>query len=163
MTLPLSRNTTYAASDPILAADLDDIQDCIIGRKHGTIEITVPACAFVLQTGTITIGAGVVTFGAVSIINAPLQLPVGTKISTVAWSYNRGNAGTLNLRVKRKAVGGGSVSDVDTVSDNTGATYEITTRTLNHTVATGYQYYLEVQADNSAIVFEEATLMLTKE
>lgn len=36
--LPTSRNTTYGANSPVLSADLDDIQDCIVDAKHGEIE-----------------------------------------------------------------------------------------------------------------------------
>jgi hypothetical protein len=32
--LPTSRNTTYGPASPVLSADLDDIQDCIVGAKR---------------------------------------------------------------------------------------------------------------------------------
>lgn len=39
MALPSTRNTTYGAASPVLSNDLNAIQDCIIGRKHGDIVI----------------------------------------------------------------------------------------------------------------------------
>ena len=53
MALPDSRNTTYTAGLPVKAADLNDLQDAVIGRKHGELELWVPASAF-LQADTET-------------------------------------------------------------------------------------------------------------
>lgn len=45
MTLPLSRNRTYSPGDPIRSSDLNDIQDQIIGAKHGELELMIAAAA----------------------------------------------------------------------------------------------------------------------
>ncbi len=37
MLLPLVRNTDYTPGSPVRSADLDDIQDCIRGKKHGPV------------------------------------------------------------------------------------------------------------------------------
>jgi hypothetical protein len=37
MPLPVSRDTTYAASSQVKSADLNDIQDCIIGNRKPTM------------------------------------------------------------------------------------------------------------------------------
>ena len=42
MNLPGSRNTSYAANQPILSADLNALQDCIIGKKHGPVTLWLP-------------------------------------------------------------------------------------------------------------------------
>jgi hypothetical protein len=46
MTLPTSRNTTYAAGSPIKSADLNDLQDAIIDGAHGDQYVIVGAAAF---------------------------------------------------------------------------------------------------------------------
>lgn len=38
--LPLSRNRTYTGANSIVPGDLDDMQDCIVGRKHGPISLS---------------------------------------------------------------------------------------------------------------------------
>lgn len=35
--LPIGRNTTYTSGAPVNSVDLNDIQDCIIGSKHGLL------------------------------------------------------------------------------------------------------------------------------
>ena len=45
MSLPISRNTTYANGVPVEAADLNDLQDAIIGGKHGEKVLHIPAAA----------------------------------------------------------------------------------------------------------------------
>lgn len=40
MALPTSRNTTYAAGSQVKSADLNDIQDCIVGHKRPTFKRT---------------------------------------------------------------------------------------------------------------------------
>ena len=46
MSLPETRNTTYTAGLPVKSADLNDLQDAIVARQHGAIELWVPASAF---------------------------------------------------------------------------------------------------------------------
>ena len=40
MALPFSRNTTYTTDTPTRSSDLNMIQDCVIGRKHGVVKET---------------------------------------------------------------------------------------------------------------------------
>lgn len=58
MSLPESRNTSYAASSPIKSADLNDLQDCIIDGKHGLKYMTIPAIAGHYASGWSIIGNG---------------------------------------------------------------------------------------------------------
>lgn len=61
MSLPTSRNRTYALGDDVVHTDLNDIMDCIVGGKHGELPIygnwnyngtTNPGAAFNAITGS---------------------------------------------------------------------------------------------------------------
>ena len=95
MALPTSRNRTYAAASPVIAADLNAIQDCIIGAKHGAKTMIIPGTSF-KQKNT---GAAVVydnsptllTSGAAAADTiASFEIPVGSSITAVRF-YVRDN------------------------------------------------------------------------
>lgn len=95
MTLPASRNTTYSAGSSILSNDLNAVQDCIIGRKHGPITITIHGSRFSASASSVVVTksqAGVSQAGgsAPSFIYG-LDLPIGSRILS-ARAYLRDNA-----------------------------------------------------------------------
>lgn len=160
MSLPASRNTTYSPSDPVKSADLNAIQDQIVGAKHPALSIALGAAAFLPKAGgNASLGDGQWTFGAVSTLqgSASARIPVGTRITTIEWFYNRGGAGniTVNLR-KRNLRTGAAAADIATNTDNTGAALEAFLMTVNYTVEADYEVWLEVTCDNAAHVFEGA-------
>lgn len=53
MALPITRNTTYTAATPPRSADLNAIQDAIVGGKHGQILQLIPPSAVQSQAATI--------------------------------------------------------------------------------------------------------------
>lgn len=50
MGLPLSRNTNYAPSAPVLSADLNALQDAVVGGLKGLSTLIVMGCAFQSRT-----------------------------------------------------------------------------------------------------------------
>lgn len=87
MTLPESRNTTYAQGVQIKSADLNDIQDQIIGGKHGDKVLMLPGCAFVPASGgnppVALDGILIGNAGGTGQGNAPLPLHVGDRIKSI--------------------------------------------------------------------------------
>src|SRR5688500_8769718 len=91
--LPLGRNTNYSpGATPVRGNDLNDIQDCIIGKKHGTIRRSVPLILQYNDTGnswssTPINGTGLISTGLLESSAGPswFQLPfdVGDEISGI--------------------------------------------------------------------------------
>lgn len=113
--LPISRNTTYAADSPIKAADLNDIQDCIIGRKHGDVTMVLsPFVGFVADTApALTVGGGpggapgVLTSTGSAKLYVPFSLLVGDRIKSVTFArYGNGVANFTNVIVQRYSKAG---------------------------------------------------------
>ena len=83
---------------------------------------------------------------ATALLQAPLNLPVGTIITNVTFYYkDNDNAGEITFRLDRENVTMGSFSFIAT--HPTGVSYatdtwESHTVTVNHTVTTNYGYYV---------------------
>lgn len=158
MALPTSRNTTYAADSKVKSVDLNDLQDMIIGRKHATTELVLGPSAFQAKAG----GGGVEgdlqwTFTAATELVSDITklLPVGTRVVSVLWSYNRGGAGTITRRVRRRNVTTAAAANNISApaGDATGAAQETQLDTLNHTLVTGEAVQLSITFDNAAHIF----------
>lgn len=167
MSLPNSRNTTYGASSPVLSNDLNALEDCIIGVKHPSVEDPIGAQSFVLAPGgTATLGDGRWTFGAVSVLVANLKIIVGTRIHQIEWAYDRGGAGNVTLKLRRRnmiasagaqpAAANVGTAGVVTVSAGTGWANNL--QTYDYVVAAGDAMWLEIQCDNVANIFGGARL-----
>jgi hypothetical protein len=91
--LPYSRNETHDTSTSIKPSTIDDMQDCIIGMKHGAIRIPIAAAAFQASSldGTgFVVGAGEwqwTTDGRY--VHAALSWPAGTKIVGIDWNIDK--------------------------------------------------------------------------
>lgn len=85
MALPESRNTNYAAGTEIKSADLNDLQDAIIGAKHGSVEVMVHALAAEPTQGcTVQSNRWIHDGAGTDILSAKLpDLPVGTRVDAI--------------------------------------------------------------------------------
>lgn len=143
--LPLSRNTTYTPASPVKAQDLLDIQDSIIGGKHGLLTLSVGFFQFVnlgTATAPITLGHSLidspsadVTAAAQSVaIGLALNgLPNGTRIVNVRVYLKDVNAQpllTVSLRGGNRA-GASGVGAVTANSAANGTTQTITLAAVN--------------------------------
>lgn len=162
MALPLTRNTTYTPASPVYSNDLNFIQDCIVGDKHGTVEWMHGGPAFTLVPGgNAALANGQWTFGAVSTLVSHLRGGVGTRITSVRFGYNRGGAGNITLKLRMRNVATGApATDVVSQVINAGTGY--TTITLDNTTPGSLlpltsvgdeSWWLEVTCDNAAHVF----------
>lgn len=104
MALPLSRNRTNAPGSQIFSADLNDLQDCIVGGKHGQITRRFGPSAITTTDPSlvpITIGSGYVqnTSGASSFICA-LSLPLGAVITGIRVGIDPASTNVLRAQLK---------------------------------------------------------------
>lgn len=93
MALPASRNRTYSATDPVLSADLNDLQDMVIGGRHGALVLCHPAIDAFATTGSPTIGNyywQAAAAGNVMVLG--LSLPVGGVITQIDAKINQNGA-----------------------------------------------------------------------
>lgn len=165
MALPTSRNTTYAADSPIKSADLNDLQDTVVGMKVPLHYLHLPAAAWQARAGGgAVLGDHVWTFSGVSELVCPLVLPVGTVIASIVWSYNRGGAGTITRRGRgRNILTGAAAADwFAAVADATGAAIENVTDTPAYTTLTDLGYQLSLAVDNAAHVFYGAVVGISR-
>lgn len=167
MALPTSRNRTYSPGDAIRAADLVDLQDCIVGMKRPEFELVLGPSAWNQKSGGLGVESdGEWTFTGPTEMVADLsgRLPIGYRVTTVLWSYDRGGAGTVTRRVRRRNVTtAAAASNISAPSgDTTGATQETQTDTLNHTLVTGEGIQLSILFTDSANVFYGAVVKADK-
>jgi hypothetical protein len=160
--LPAGRNTSYSpGATPVHGADLNDIQDCIIGAKHPSLPFPHAAAAFAIQTGTATIANGRWSFGASSQLVSPVRFPVGTRITSLVFGYTRGGVGNITLILnKRNIVTGANSSSIVglVISSGTGyvtSTLDSTTPSslLPYVTEADMSLWLEVWCDNVAHIF----------
>jgi hypothetical protein len=85
--LPLTRNETATPASPVKSGTTNDIQDCIIGGKHGDVEEAIPGC-FLNSNGNTTystVNGSISTTGAANIVG-PIPLKVGDRIKSLTFS-----------------------------------------------------------------------------
>lgn len=147
---PLTAPYVDVLGDMTVQGDLSVVGDVKVAGALG-----IPAQEFQLEAGgTASLGDGQWTFGAVSVIAAPIKLPVGARLTSPVLHYNRGGAGTITWTICKRSSGGGkTVLHTETVNTGTG----LTTRTatgVNYTVEAGVQLYTRIAIDNAAHVIQ---------
>lgn len=151
--LPLSNSATQGDGIPVSGPLLEDLQACITGTKHPPLEQGHAAGTWRLKGTAVyddTVSADLVKMvDATAIAEQSLgYIPVGTRITTVAfnWHSSAGSFTNFVMSLKRRlltssaapgvvataTVGGGTVGDRQSI------------QTYNHTLETGYAYWLEV-------------------
>src|SRR5574343_695720 len=116
MALPLSRNTNYAAASQIKSADLNDIQDCLIGDKHGSRVLNIDAAMAMgvsSNWGYTSLNLGLAYdpqwYHSVAVADEELIIPVplgiGDRISAVTCYLFAGASGILKAQLYKGAAG----------------------------------------------------------
>ena len=135
MSLPSSRNTTYAATSPVKSADLNLIQDCIIGGKHGTLTKQVgisPSCPGYANASGIATSGGALSSGMI------IPLHVGDRIATVRAYVNDNATGPTKVRLQFGKINAGAFVQLATVlSSGLGGDQTLTLSALAKTLLTG--------------------------
>lgn len=170
MALPASRNRTYAPGVDIASADLNALQDCVVAGKHGVLSYPIDPGAFspsiVSTTLTRPIG-GPWNFAGASGLPHDLAyrfvMPVGRRLASVAWLYNRGGAGTITMRVLKANMPAGIVgTTLSTTTINSGTGLLLTTVTPAYALETDYSLTLWVNVTATANMFYGAIVVLDK-
>ncbi|MEO7731240.1 MAG: hypothetical protein ABIY55_09730 [Kofleriaceae bacterium] len=108
--LPAARNTTYTAASPVRSVDLNDLQDCIIGKKFPSTPFYLPASSWRVVLGVATLDTGGVwTLGAGTQLVREISLAPGTRITSLIFSINRNSdplsTGEFQLRLHSRTFG----------------------------------------------------------
>lgn len=154
MTLPVSIPTTYTPGSPVLSADLNAIMACIVGAKHPALPHGISAAEWAPKVpANGTLGAGQWTgSGAVTLVAGLSFVPAGDRITTVNYAYNVNSSSGITLSLRRRKMDGTAEETLFTTTDATGSTFEQNSQTYNHTVASGYVYYLQADLAAGAIL-----------
>lgn len=108
MALPLTRNRTYDPTTKVNPADLNDLQDSVIGGKHGDLVLAIPASAIVRfdAASDFHVDGYVVSTGAAAWA-VPLPLFTGHTIKGVTFArYGNGAADIVSGEVYKMTAAG---------------------------------------------------------
>ena len=111
--LPLSRNTTYTPASPVKSADLNDVQDMIIGAKHGSITMGIDPCGGQAHGANADLNTSKVTWSGVDTWETPLLLPAGTRLTEIKAFISRDSGTAIILGLTERVLAGfGSIDDI---------------------------------------------------
>lgn len=156
MALPVSRNTTYAASTQVQSTDLNDIQDKVIdlNGRFDAEETNILGC----KGGGVgsTSGAdGSVVSGTAANVNIPIELPVGAEISSIDIAGLRTGANDPVYEFLETVNSGGATSAIGSVSGTSASREDLSIGSLTKVLLTGRSYSVQVVpgASSTATVF----------
>lgn len=175
--LPFSRTITLGPGSPWPSSLGNELQDMIIGRKHGDIDLDVPGAAFTLcgpnYAATVPAFNDDWAFTGIAPPNdtivCGLSLPVGTRINSLIWHYNKASvSSTMTMKLRKR--NGTTSGDVDSLADGTsGASYTTATRAAasfsvvpNYEVAAGDVLQLRVQVGSASHRFSHVIVSIGK-
>lgn len=164
MTLPASRNRTYAPNSPVRSADLNDIQDNIVGGKHGDKILTIAATAGEVATAAggawnLAAGFGVVGHAWVSpslanlSVSFSLPLHIGDRIKSVrALVKDTAGGHTLDMQlVKSTSTFTQTQIGTTQTSAGDGSDQTLSVSGLTATIASGNFYYVVVGNNDTTV------------
>src|SRR5215813_12881669 len=124
MGMPLTRDLALGPGSIFPSTLGNTLQDCIIGAKHGPIDVPISGSAFVVEAGAPTRSQNTWTFqtSTGNTIVADLRLSVGTKITQLVWSFNRNSTDGPGFffQLNKYIRGGGGLFAQGLVGINTG-------------------------------------------
>ncbi len=177
MGMPLTRDLTLGPGTIFPSTLGNTLQDCIIGAKHGAIDVPISGSAFVVEAGAPTRSQNTWTFqtSTGNTIVADLRLPVGTKIVQLVWSFNRNStdaSGQLQFQLNKYTRGGSSLFAQGLAIVGTGTGWTTTAENssndpgLPHDIQAATFYQLWVQTSNlpfsGAPKFDGVTLTIER-
>jgi hypothetical protein len=134
-------------------------------EAHAARKVQVSGAAFQVAAPAATFPTGAVpeydgtswlfTPTASISLYASVPLPVGTRIKTIKWFFDKNsNASALTMRL-RKVASDGTITNISTTSDtSSGANpISVTTATIDYTIEDDYQVQLSVSAGATAHAF----------
>jgi hypothetical protein len=126
-----------------LSADLNAIEDCIVGAKHPALIVPVGAPAFKSKNGAVPVNGQDWSLTAVEQLYYSLPLIPGTRLVEATFYYLlAGGSGGATMKV-RKATQGGAWVDLATFTDTTSTTnQQKVLAAINEVGVAGTQYQL---------------------
>lgn len=155
MPLPTSPDVNYVPGvTPVSAANLLNIQACIVGKKYQSSPIFLSGIDFQLQSGAATRAGHVWTFpSSINSIVAVVRFWPGTRITNLIWSFN--NVADLTFEFTRRSFGNGGVTSGTISAGHQPAsagwiTVDMAAASggngLPHTIADGFLYSLSLNS-----------------
>lgn len=149
MTLPLTRNRTRTAADPVVSADMNDVDDMIVGARHGSIVVPFSTMSGHVSSGTLNDDTnGWRSDGAVDWVDVGIDLPVGTVITQVS-AYVSQNAATAITWELQSMDNTDVVTNLITHAGNATTGSKVLTNTGVATIETGKTYRLRFKSNSS--------------
>lgn len=159
MALPTGRNTTYAAGVQVKAADLNDVQDCLIGGKCGEVRLELGAGMGVSAYWTLTsclppTGADFWLAPATSDVAVSFTLPlrVGDRIRAVyAYVQDTTGGNKVTLRVGKQTMTSDACAEVGTADQSAGdaSKQTLAVGSLTETITAGVAYVATIETDSA--------------
>jgi hypothetical protein len=156
MTLPASRNTTYAAGSQVKSADLNDIQDCIISSKQVARTMLIGAAEGMSSQA---VGTPLVfsttgsswSFGAsVEFLFFPIRAVTGDRITGWKLFLNKtsNGSGIITGVMQKVDQSTGTITSIGSSNanslNNPGST-TVSITGLTETATIGFYYFVRVQ------------------
>lgn len=117
MPLPDSRNRTYTDGDPIIPADLNDLQDAVLEGWHAEIPLTLSAWGWQFSAGyTRNAPEGYITStGGAAVATMPIPVRNGQRLKEIRFErYGDGAADIAITVYKTDMVNVGSATSIET-------------------------------------------------
>ncbi len=157
MALPNSRNTTYNGEEPILSADLNDLQDQIVnlyasGKRSDRTRIVPPIAGELTNMDFDEPNGRLTSNAAPWSIAMPITCTEGDRIKSITIArFGSAGANTATLRLLRISPAGTRTQIQTTTITNAPQSWADTTMTLStpETVASGNSYYIFVNGAQS--------------
>jgi hypothetical protein len=155
MALPVSRDLTFAPGTQIPSAVLNNIQDMIIGGRHGEYEIYLPPAAglsrhnltdlefqFFISNFNNTAATGI-------FVVWPIVAPVGSALTEVKYYVENNAAASMIATLRRLALPAGTLTTIatNTTTPATSVATTITVFSTNYTFVTAEAIYLDIEKD----------------
>jgi hypothetical protein len=158
------------AGDSVLRVSSAGAISTSLVEAHAQRKIQVSGAAFQVAAVASAFPAGTVpeydgtswlfTPSASVVLYASVPLPVGTRIKTIKWFFDKNsNSSSLTMRL-RKIAADGTITNISTTSDtSSGASpTSSTTATIDYTIEDDYQVQLSVSAGVTAHAFQFAII-----
>lgn len=152
MALPVSRNRTYSVGSPVVAADMNDLQDQVIGAyagKRGNRRVIVPAIAGMGTTGITITNGGCFMADPAGVLQVPLPVEYGALVTRMEVRVDPAASGTMSaLFLKRTAAG--VLTQLGSTQVSSGAAAQTLAVTTSELVNVDSMFYAEVIVSNSS-------------
>lgn len=162
--------TALPAGDSVLRMSTSGVLSTSLVEAHSQRKIQISGAAFQVAAPAASFPTGSVPdydgtswlFTSTTSVSlyASIPLPVGTRIKTIKWFFDKNsNSSALTMRL-RKIASDGTVTNISTTSDTSSGANPTssTTATIDYTIEDDYQVQLSVSAGHTTHAFQFAII-----